>query len=615
MGVCLLVIRREFSERVPTVTEYAEAHGLSVDTIQRAAKALLPKMSSFLEQRAPGPKAAPPDELPTLVLRAINDLLRSLLPAPITRLLSSPQKRGLVVQQVRHWQSRGVALKTLAQFLGLSIRTLNRWLLRCSEDGGGHAVPYQSRRPNTSPNLLPAAIRDTLVNLRKLYPDLSIAELTRVFHRQFPKLLEEHGLSAISTKTAGRYLAGEQPKTTPPPESDTSRRGAYQYHRPLAMAWIDTTYFKVAGITVHIVGALEAFSRMAMAAEVFVQENAIATIEVLSATLQKIPGLQALVRDRGTPYLNSQVDEFLASHDCLPINAHPYFPIDKAALERWWRTLKEWLAAALRPLEERCARERRILTKQELVDCIAPALRVFVRAYNLLPQAYLEGTCPIERLEAAIARAGVSGEDLALFRRMAMERRDKRDLLIEIKNGLQILIKLETMQSDFAGISKAAIARAMRVCFQKLVLRRDPVVKAPYRYLLAVAANFERDIQRERRIQDHATEQRHQEQEEEQRTRKKIEADRRDRNDHPENFLLPHLEEWIRWFGHPLDVLQRIAERRLHQTLTTLKDKLNAAFPAQLAELKKLLPGIVQRTNPDLLARVPQLTLALDRIV
>jgi hypothetical protein len=148
--VCLLVIPKKFSERVSTVSEYAKAQGLSVDTIQRAAKAILPKISSLLEGRSPGPKKeAAKDELPTLLFRAINDLLRSLLPAPITRLVFSPQKRGLIVQQVRHWQARGVALETLAHFLGLSARTLKRWVVRCDEKGGGHEVPYESRRPRS----------------------------------------------------------------------------------------------------------------------------------------------------------------------------------------------------------------------------------------------------------------------------------------------------------------------------------------------------------------------------------------------------------------------------------------------------------------------------------
>lgn len=615
MGVCLLVVRRKFSDQVPTVSEYAQAEGISVDTIQRAVKAVLPKLSSLLAGRSPGPRKSLRDELSVLALRAINDLLRSLLPAPITRLLASSEKRGLIVQQVRHWLDQGVEPKTLADLLGLSVRTLTRWIARCSSAGDDHRVPYESRRPKTSPHLLPAEIRDTLLRLRQQQAEISVAEFTRIFHRQFRGLLGEHGLSSVSAKTVGRYLAGDQPKTLPPPANeDRSPRGGYRYPRPLAMAWIDTTYFTVAGVTVHIVGAMEAFSRMALAAEAFVQENAATTIEVLSSTLQKIPGLQALVRDRGTPYLNQAVDEFLAARDCLPISAYPHFPIDKAALERWWRTLKEWLTAALRPLEERCWREARELTKQEVVDCVAPALRVFLRAYNLLPQASLEGTGPIERLEAAIAKAGMSGEDAALLRRMAMERKDKRDLLVEIRDGLQLDIKLETMKRDFAGISKIALENAMRTCFQKLVLRRDPSIHAPHRYLLAVAHKIERDRQRQEQSERYYAEQRRRERTEAQQTRELIETERRARDEQPENFLLPDLEEWIRWLDHPLDVLAKIAERRLHRTLQALKEKLAAAFSPQLATLKTLLPRVIERMRPALLPRVAQLSLTLDQV-
>jgi transposase InsO family protein len=607
------VVRREFSDRVPTLTEYADAQGISIDTIQRTAKFVLPKMSRLLEERSPGPKPSPaPEALSSLTLRAINDLLRSLLPAPITRLLPSPERRGLIVQQVRHWQSRGVALESLAELLGLSTRTLKRWLERCTESGG-QRVDHASRRPKTSPRTLPSEIRDTLIGLRRVHAEISVAEFTRLFTRGFRALLEEHGLTAISAKTVGRYLAGEQPKTTPPPEREAPRRGGYQYPRPLAMAWIDTTYFTIAGVTVHIVGAMEAFSRTALAAEVFVQENTAATIEVLSATLQRVPGLQAMVRDRGTPYLNHQVDEFLAARDCLPINAYPHFPIDKAALERWWRTLKDWLADALRPLEERALSEGRILAKQDVVDRVAPALRLFLRAYNLLPQAYLEGKAPIERLEAAIAKAGMNGEDAALLRQLAMERKDKRDLLIEVRDGLQLRLKLETMQSDFAAISKAALERAMRTCFEKLVLHRDPSIYAPYRYLLAIASKLERDLQREAQTQRYRAEQRQREQEQDRQLSERIAAERRARKEQPEQFLLPDLEEWIRWCSHPFDLLGEILERQLHRTLRALRDKLAAAFLPQLQELKQSLPEIIQRINPALLPSLAQLSLVLDR--
>lgn len=612
MGVCLLVVRREFSDRVPTLAEYADAEHISIDTIQRAAKFLLPAMARLLEGRSPGPKKQPPPEpLSCVALRAINDLLRSLLPASITRLLSSPERRGLIVQQVCHWHSRGVALEGLADFLGLSSRTLKRWMARC-QVAGGQRVDHSSRRPKTSPQTLPSEIRDTLIRLRRLHAPISVAEFTRLFNRGFRALLEEHGLTAVSAKTIGRYLDGEQPKTTPSPEREASRRGDYHYPRPLAMAWIDTTYFTVAGVTVHIVGAMEAFSRTALAAEVFVQENAAATIEVLSATLQRVPGLQAMVRDRGTPYLNQQVDEFLAERDCVPINAYAHFPIDKAALERWWRTLKEWLTDALRPLADRCQREGRILTKQEVVDRVAPVLRLFLRAYNLLPQAYLEGKAPIERLEAALAKAGMNTQDAALLRRLALERKDKRDLLHEIRDGLQLRLKLETMQSDFAVISKAALERAMRTCFEKLVLQRNPSIHAPYRYLLAIATKFERDLQQEARRRHHQEEQQRREREDDRQLRERIAAERRARQEQPEQFLLPDLEEWIRWCAHPLDVLGAIAERRLLCTLRALKEKLAAAFLPQLHELKRALPDIIQRINPALMTKIAPLSLVLD---
>ena len=71
-----------------------------------------------------------------------------------------------------------------------------------------------------------------------------------------------------------------------------------------------------------------------MAADVFVQENAETTAQILAQTLARIPELEAVLRDRGTPYLNERINQLLSEREILPINAHPHFRIDKAAVTR-----------------------------------------------------------------------------------------------------------------------------------------------------------------------------------------------------------------------------------------------------------------------------------------
>ena len=591
MGVCLLVVRRVFKDQIPTVSEYAATHGICADTVHRLYRWLLRPVFRLLRSRRPGPKGHPSDRYdhsapPTPVLLAANALLKALLPGPVTALLKgSARLRGVVVEQALYWCGRGVTREEIASLLGLPVRTLRRWTRRLKKEGHGQEVPHQSRRPHDSPNQIPTEIQDALWKLRRAFPDLSAAELTRVFNRRCEDLLRSHGLKSISAKTVGRYLHGPRP-SPPLPEEPSSKRGEYEYPAPLSMAWMDTTYLEVAGVTIHIAGAMEAGSRIALAAEAFIQDCAKTTIEILERTLSRIPDLAAAVRDRGTPYLNVQVTDFLTSRGILPINAFPYFPIDKAALERWWDTLKSWLRHALKPFEDDCRRLGIVPTKERVVEVVRPALRVFLRAYNLLPQPYHDGQSPIERIDALLRGEGDPDFTLSTLRRAAMGRDDKDDLLQEVKDALQIATPLETMRKDFVGISKDALREALHACHKKLVIERDPTIRLPYRYLLAVARTAERRHQKELDRRTREREYDRQRMHDQAATAAALRQEDEERTLRPENVLHRDVEGWVATFQHPVRAVHRRAENRLTQILAALRLKFGAAAVALIAQAR-----------------------------
>lgn len=617
MGVCLFTVRRVFHREIPTVAAYAASSGISVDTISRAARALLFPVMRLLKRRRPGPRrsaSAADGAAPKTVaaLQAINAILKALLPAPVAQMLSSPARRGMVVQQALHWQGQGVPLQDVAAFFGIAMRTLRRWIVRCAKRGSGQEVPHGSRRPHGSPAQVEQPIREALFRLRQAFPDLSVAELTRVFNERCKDLLREHGRSSLSAKTAGRYLSGSRPE--PAASSNESTRGEYHYPPPLTMAWVDTTQLDVAGTTVHIVGALEASARIAISGEAFAADNTQATGQVLALSLARIPDLCAVVRDRGTPYLNSKINEVLGSFGALAINAYPHFPIDKAALERFWGTAKRWLEHALSPFVSRCRDEGRIPSKDEVVAVVRPALRVFLRAYNLIPQPHIDGTSPLERISALLRGEGEPGFSLGDFRKLAIERETKDELLIQVRDALQVNHDIARLRHDFAKVSKIALQRAIEACAKKLVIERDPRIYAPYSYLLAVAKIKERQWQEEHARQQRQVEDTRRRLAEETRQEQALRDEREAAHMCPEDQLTSALRQWVQWFRHPIAALARSTTARLVATLASVRQKFGDAFEAQVSATHELLPNLLAALRPGDAQLVDQLALEFNDV-
>jgi transposase InsO family protein len=622
--VCLLIVRRVFKDQVPTVADYAQGQGISTDTIRRAARALLWPVARLLWGRRPGPRRTESTQATRQAceldaLEAVNDLLKSLLSKPVAALLQSPRIRGLVIQQVLYWQTKRVALARLAQWLGLCPRTLTRWIERFHERGGHEEVPHDTRRPHSSPRRLPTEIQEALWRLRQAFEDRSIAELAKVFNEKCQHLLTAHGLGPICAKTAGKYLNGSRPPPAEPgkPDSETSERsprGGYQYPPVLTMAWIDTTYLNVAGTTVHIVGAMEAASRIAVAADVFVQENAETTAAVLAQTLARVPELAAVLRDRGTPYLNERINLLLAERQILPINAHPHFPLDKAGLERWWDTVKAWIRHAIKPFVQQCANQGRSPTAVEVVEIVRAALRVFLRAYNLLPQPYLEGKSPIERIEALLRGESNGGFSLGDLRQAARERETKDDLLQQLRDAFRLDVPLAKLRLTFVNISRQALEQAIRALGVQTAAKGQGSIRNPIAYLLVVARAMEQEVQEmlaRRRSERHKH-----------RCRKADEARRMEvltkeqqlRVQHPDQVLPDDISRWILTFRDKIPAVGRRSARLLAESLRALAVRIGAAFGAQVRLIRRQLPARILQLRPDSAHLIDALTAQFDQL-
>lgn len=592
VGVCLFIVRRRFRGDVPTLRAFCHSEDISDDTIRRAARFLLLPVMRLLRGRRPGPRKKMLPAPKMLALSAINGFLHTFLPKSIPKLLKSAAIRGLIAQQVLSWHEKGVPLVEMAGFLQISSKTLGRWTRRLEKKGEGLTVPLHSRRPLTTPKQLPCEIQESLRTLHKLKPKISVAELSKVFNQHFQLLLGEHGLESVSEKTVQKYLRGDAPKT----QFVTKRsvRGAYKYPPPMTMAWIDTTEFKIAGTRVHILVAMEAHSRITLAGEACLQEDSEIATSVLSKALSRAPGLRAVVRDRGKPYINERVNAFLAGRNCLPIDAHPYFPIDKAALERFFATLKPWLRASLARLEDEWTQEK-ATSQREIVNAVRAAVQIFLRAYNLIPQQYLEAKCPFERLETALREAGASDVDMDQFHRLASEREDKDAILERIRDGLQLDLDMKQMRRAYAYIDKHAAKAAYDACSKKLVDDRDKSIRDPHRYLLAVAWRKSQTL-----LQDRAQARRDEKQSAQvfadtRAGREENARERKDREQQPQNYLAQDLKSWLHYRSMPAFRNSKLGEAKLRKTLEATGKMLGTvAFEAQTQQLAKSIPKVLQ---------------------
>jgi hypothetical protein len=615
LGVCLWVVRKYFGNQVPTLEAFARDNQVSTDTLRRTVRSLLLPVARLLRQRRPGRRRKPLRDAAPGALRAINALLHALLPGPIVELLSDEQARCRVLDQVRHWREKGVKLGFLATFLGIEVRTLSRWAERRKSAG----VTRRSRRPHHSPGLLPEEVRIALRKLRRALPGLSMRELTRVLHERCRRLLDKYGIRKVSRKTVSRHVRGVAPKTArrEKPERSGSARGSYAYPPPFAMAWIDTTMFAIAGVRVHIVVAMESFSRLVLEGEVFVQETSAAAASVIERALARVPGLGAVVRDRGKPYLNENVDALLARHHCVPINAYRYFPIDKAALERFFGTLKTWLRQALASFEEQCRASGRTPTRDEIVEILGPALRVFLRAYNLLPQPYLEDKCPIERLEAALAKAGVPSLDRDALCKLAQERTDRDEFLGQLRDALGLSLDLVTLRRSFASVSTKALRLTLDTCLET-VLAKGEKIRDPLRYLIAIAKTKSRGLV-EDEVAAKASHQRAQKLISECRQLDAARArENAVREQVPEQFLESDLKAWIqldyRLTMVPLLIGQGTLAANLATTMADAARKLGSAFEAEFQSLLRRLPELVASLRPHAMAVLDKILATLHRL-
>jgi hypothetical protein len=158
---------------------------------------------------------------------------------------------------------------------------------------------------------------------------------------------------------------------------------------------LDTSYFELFGFTFYMITVLELGGRLNLITRVFLRENTEAVVSVIEEFLERYPGIQVAVIDRGTPYLNETVKTLLESHGRYRLVCPPDTPTAKAAIERHFRDLKSTIRQAIEtvfPEDPQWPLER-------MAKALELASAVFASLYHRIPQESIDGKSPAERTQ------------------------------------------------------------------------------------------------------------------------------------------------------------------------------------------------------------------------
>ena len=286
-----------------------------------------------------------------LVSDSINILLRAIKNQEGKNQKFSPeQKQKILRERDRLKKEHSVTYEIFAERIGIHSGVLRLWDSTLKKEGP-EGLEEKSRAPKNSPSkLAPWLIKEVVsygVWWKRRHRKIKLTEFGGSFRRRHQRLLAACGKSNLSNKTIARYLK-EYGVYKEKEERPKGKRGNFEYYFPGAQVFIDTVIIRFLWIKAKVIVTLDAVSRTVLHQEGFLKETASKVIKSLEASFKRAErlGIKVLsvVSDHGKPYKANKVWEYLKGQGVLRIFAHPYWPQDKARIERYNRTLREALS-------------------------------------------------------------------------------------------------------------------------------------------------------------------------------------------------------------------------------------------------------------------------------
>jgi len=280
---------------------------------------------------------------------------------------------------------------------GISRKTFYKWRRRFLERGV-EGLQECSRRPVRSPNATAVQVEDEIVRWRKQLREDGLdagPETIRL-------MLLTDGVAAPSRATVARILVRWGLVVPAPRKRPRSSLHRFVYARPNECWQSDWTGWWLAdGRPVAIAGTLDDHSRTLVGLGAAVGDGTgelVWSVMVAAIAAYGVP--QRSLTDNGMCYsmarrglTSAAFEANLRALGCQPITSSPYHPQTCGKIERFWQTLKKWLAAF----------EAKHGAAAELAD-LNHRLALFAAHYNTRrPHRALHGRTPQEAFAAAPA--------------------------------------------------------------------------------------------------------------------------------------------------------------------------------------------------------------------
>jgi transposase InsO family protein len=239
----------------------------------------------------------------------------------------------------------GRSVREVARSFGVSKTFVAKMVKRFKEGGAGALEPH-SRAHHSDPNRTPFDLEDRIVELRKELLDYGVdAGAATIETHLSREMSQPPSISTIHRVLVRRGFITPQPKKRP--KSSYIR---FEADQPNEMWQSDfTDWFLTNGRKVQILNFIDDHSRLLLASRAVAVVRGADVIATFVETCERWGTPACVLTDNGAVYnaISRQGrTAFESLLDDLGVNykhSRPYHPQTQGKMERWHRTLKQWL--------------------------------------------------------------------------------------------------------------------------------------------------------------------------------------------------------------------------------------------------------------------------------